>query len=750
MNRTLFGKFKQLVDRFKTPIFVKVFYFFLFFIILAIPSHQANWFDGLPWSTPIEFLTLVAIIPFLLLLNRDFLSQKWVGIFLLSLLAIKLLTVVSLPPNGLKLWVYNSEEAMKANDWKRTYTTLIKPGSSEVFVRDFTRNTDFPIEWGNVRYLEPTELWVGIKFSGAFRTPIDTQLGFIADGLQQGEIITIGPDNAVSNVAIYNNAEEVSFYPDRPQLKSGRIEGEITYKQGNQDWSLIPVVIFPDGHYVHANDQNIFWQNEPIFNISPFWLTAGQILAALIDLSILFFLGTWLVFSIKKYLPAGRWPVVFGVVIAALALILREPYFETVLPIVERTFGHSSAEYVEHSYLTLWVLAAAGILLIWYRWVRARGSHGTLRAWQLILITGAPLVLSFFLYKYWGVIDRVEFMGDGDWLTYQIFARQIVVDGDIWHTGQAILNYQPLYRYIVGLLHLFFGQSTASQYFLNFWSVLITAMIISRIAEQWEVSNPYAVLGGFIIIAIHVTPPFWDILLRALQEHPGSLFVVLTAWSIIAYQRDKKWHYLFLACLFGVTGLLIRMDHLFIIAAVSLFYLEPLFGSLKEVWKRLIRGLFNNWKVFAILGLVLTLGLLAVASRNWIMGGKFILSESQIRNPQRLENRTTIERFWGITQILGTDALRTGILLETTLPAAVILSGGTLVSLIALGWRGGLFRNFNLSLGLICLSGIVPYYFFMPRGYYPRWSIHLLPFATLAVIIFIDRFLKRKRSKSLV
>jgi hypothetical protein len=204
---------------------------------------------------------------------------------------------------------------------------------------------------------------------------------------------------------------------------------------------------------------------------------------------------------------------------------------------------------------------------------------------------------------------------------------------------------------------------------------------------------------------------------------------------------------MFLACLFGIIGLLIRIDHLFIIGAVSLFYLEPLLGSLKEVWGKFVRGFVNNWRVFAIFGLALTLALLAVASRNWIMGGKFVLTESQNKRSD-IYDENFLKRFEGIAEILTASTLKTGDIAQSSFPAISILWGGTLVSFIALGWRRGPLKSFNLTLGLVCLGALLPYFFFKPTGYFPRWSIHLLPFATLAVIIFIDRFLKWNRAKA--
>lgn len=58
---------------------------------------------------------------------------------------------------------------------------------------------------------------------------------------------------------------------------------------------------------------------------------------------------------------------------------------------------------------------------------------------------------------------------DQDGLEYQTFARNIFVHGDAFLAQTPPRAYKVLFPYLVGLLHIGFGQSAAAQFFINAW-----------------------------------------------------------------------------------------------------------------------------------------------------------------------------------------------------------------------------------------------------------------------------------------
>lgn len=69
--------------------------------------------------------------------------------------------------------------------------------------------------------------------------------------------------------------------------------------------------------------------------------------------------------------------------------------------------------------------------------------------------------------------------------------------------------------------------------------------------------------------------------------------------------------------MFGTIGSLIRLEHVILIAAMSLFAIEPLYVDLREVWKSIGTGFVKNWKVFVMFFGILALALFSLALRNW-------------------------------------------------------------------------------------------------------------------------------------
>lgn len=392
--------------------------------VLALPSRFTSWFDGLPWSTPIEFSFVVVILPFLFLLNRDFISKKLLTQSLFFLLVIRLITLATLPANGLELRAYSSEERMQADVWERTYTTLLNPRVSEVFVREYENKLEFPIEWGNDRAYEPSKLWLGLRISGVAQVPDNYRLAVIATGLNDGRIQITDSEGTLSEVPIFKATDDIQHIASPNAVSQGRIEGEFTFEPEQQNWSLIPIVIFPDGEYEVAHRHNVFWQDESITNIPSLWLTINQVLAITIDLCILLLLISWFVYGARMLLPGLWWLFGIGAVSAISSFVLINWQFEELLAATRKLFGPFGEMFIQKNYLAVWIVVAGAMLIIWQMVFQTKGKYKSLRSWKLILITFAPLVLVFYLHRYWVSISQVEFMSRGDdWLTYQNFAR---------------------------------------------------------------------------------------------------------------------------------------------------------------------------------------------------------------------------------------------------------------------------------------------------------------------------------------
>ena len=73
--------------------------------------------------------------------------------------------------------------------------------------------------------------------------------------------------------------------------------------------------------------------------------------------------------------------------------------------------------------------------------------------------------------------------------------------------------------------------------------------------------------------------------------------------------------------------------------------------------------------------------------------------------------------------------------------SGMVVTLGVFVALMALVWRPKAILNFPLSLGVIMIGLLIPYVFVWNWGYAPRFSIHLLPLALLALMFLLNNLI---------
>ncbi|PJC02099.1 MAG: hypothetical protein CO073_01260, partial [Candidatus Komeilibacteria bacterium CG_4_9_14_0_8_um_filter_36_9] len=81
-----------------------------------------------------------------------------------------------------------------------------------------------------------------------------------------------------------------------------------------------------------------------------------------------------------------------------------------------------------------------------------------------IFLLFGPALLFFFSNKWWPSLGQWKNWGAGDdWVSYQLFARKIIIEGEWLRAGEGVFVLQPFYRYFVGICHGLFGQSAFVQ-----------------------------------------------------------------------------------------------------------------------------------------------------------------------------------------------------------------------------------------------------------------------------------------------
>ncbi|SVB50824.1 uncharacterized protein METZ01_LOCUS203678, partial [marine metagenome] len=116
---------------------------FLFAFVLGLPSGITAWFDGLPWTSGAETLTLSVIIPFLLILGWRFLSLRLPIVVLGALLTLKLILFLASPSGGWLVRVItpsvNQERQSSVGaSWVKTYATAWNKNASGILQKPWT------------------------------------------------------------------------------------------------------------------------------------------------------------------------------------------------------------------------------------------------------------------------------------------------------------------------------------------------------------------------------------------------------------------------------------------------------------------------------------------------------------------------------------------------------------------------------------------------------------------------------------
>jgi hypothetical protein len=72
---------------------------------------------------------------------------------------------------------------------------------------------------------------------------------------------------------------------------------------------------------------------------------------------------------------------------------------------------------------------------------------------------------------------RIHAYSHDDWLAYQVAGYRIFMGGYWLEGGSTAFDYQPLYRWISGALHMVFGDSSAGEIVVDASALLTGALL---------------------------------------------------------------------------------------------------------------------------------------------------------------------------------------------------------------------------------------------------------------------------------
>ena len=401
--------------------------------------------------------------------------------------------------------------------------------------------------------------------------------------------------------------------------------------------------------------------------------------------------------------------------------------------------------------LLLWVAgatAAAVALALWTdaRWHRAAGLIGAaaiavpvrarLRNLRgAFLLVGVPW-LAFFVA--WSIrqVGQFSIYSYDDWLTYQVAGYRIYMHGYWLEGGNAVFDFQPLYRWMTGALHLVFGDSSVGEVYWDATCLLIGALLAFSVVRatagfRWGLVAAIATLATFTL----GTP--WYFFGRGLSE------IAAAGWSFLAMfflLRGRRGSVSWIAAA-GVMAVLMfytRLNHLLLA-----FFLPALLLPLRvpAVAATLARALGQVRHRRAVLFLgVFSTGVLLFMLRTWYYTGVFSLfyGTSLRHNDTGLRPWTLFDgEVW--TRVA--HSLANFVFMNEPPrpdPRAIVMVAGAAV--LAGAWlQVPVLRRVPAALAIAGAGASVAAFLAHAHGYPGRFSVHMVPIAAALAAIAAAR-----------
>jgi hypothetical protein len=329
----------------------------------------------------------------------------------------------------------------------------------------------------------------------------------------------------------------------------------------------------------------------------------------------------------------------------------------------------------------------------------------------LVAVVSAPTVGRFRLYE----------VGNDYW-AFQRFAYRIVMQGYWLEGGSPTFWFQPFYRWIVGLLHLAFGDSSLGEWYWDGACILAMALFAFHVTKvfagfRWGIG---AAVTTLTVFALGTT---WRYLGIGLSDISSAGLLSLAA--IVALRsRHGNWRAAMVASILALLAFYTRLNNLPMALAVAAFALPvvvPTWLVLRlSVWR--FRA---AWLTAAAVCATLCAGILLFALRTWRYTGvfSFFYGTSAYR-----------QAVWqpGMSLHAYLTALASSVMMVLTMndppqfdARALPIFIGAIASVLAVVGVPRL-RNLPLAPVLFCLAGILPSLFARGEAYSGRFSIHLI------------------------
>jgi hypothetical protein len=422
---------------------------------LLWPDRLTGPFDGVPLDRQLEAVAIGLVLPALWWFDPAFLRRRLAHVLIVLLCIWKLFSSAALAQDGwcvrfepARPYVLGQTGAPHAWDLRADWRAP-DPSCSAIMTRGYGEFAEFPAWFFNLpppnqNLPEPLDLppaaTVGMTVRGFFRAPRSGGLRF-----------DTGPDG-VTTVTI---DDQSAVAPVERGMSAGLHRVSINATLTGQRWRLVPT-----------------WRGSDVFAAGLATVTQPRTIDRLVR-------------------PWGAWiPTLLATVLLAAWFLSAVPRMREPWPIV-------------------WALVSSSAIVAFVLWGRQDWARATVAGlmlatvvptsvrlrnrWGTFVLIGVPW-LAFVAGSASHSVGRFDLYGAGDdfWM-FQRYAYRIVMQGYWLEGGSPTFWFQPLYRWIAGLLHVIFGDSSVGQWYWDgaclLTGSLLTFYLVKRFAAfRWALA----------------------------------------------------------------------------------------------------------------------------------------------------------------------------------------------------------------------------------------------------------------------
>jgi hypothetical protein len=672
---------------------------------LLWPDRISGPFDGVPLDRIPEAVLLAGVFPALWYFHPGFLRTSRARVCILLLVIWKVCSALLFVQDGwcvrfdpTRPFAKDATGAPHAWDMRADWRSP-EPSCSAIMTRSYEDLPAFPAWFFNLP--PPNESWPIPADRPPYATVAMRVHGFVsaaADGVLQ---IDTGPDISASV-----SVDGVALRGPSPigrGLHSVAIDAVLT----GDRWAFVPR-----------------WNGDELWSLvtttvrrpSPFELAIRPWTRWLPTIAVLTLLALWLTEALTQIGGRGRlalaWTIGASVLIGWLVQTDRVG-------------------------LARWALAAAGAAVFVPVPPRLRNLRGA------FLMIGIPW-MTFVLASSASAIGRFVIYESGhDYWMYQRFGYRIVMQGYWLEGGSVVFYFQAFYRWITGLLHVVFGDSSAGEWYWDGACLLAGALLSFRITRRFA-GFRWGLVAAVSTLAVFVLGTAQYLIGAGLGEISSAGLLSMAALSAIG-SRHRRTAAAIGAGVLATLAFYTRLNNLIMAAGVALFALPldvPVRALLRPSgwWRRVA------WRTAAIVPAVIGLGLLGFAWRTWYYTGVFSL----FYGTQRY-----IVAIWQPGMPIGTvlQRLTHSVMLVLTVndpprfdPYALPILAGAGVAVLSIAGAPRL-RDLPAAAVLFFFASIGGAFIAAGWTYTGRFSIHVMPITCALAVCGIARIVRGERSR---